>query len=154
LIGGAGVLVGNADLVVRDCVITGNRAAAKGGGISNAYAPGTGNVTLIRSTVSRNVAADSGGGLYVAGDAIREGSTLTVSSSRVRRNLASDSGGGIYADTATLTNSTVSGNSAGMAGGGIYTLLTASLTSSTVSGNFGVSGGGINAGTLTVTKST
>src|SRR5262245_50781767 len=67
--GGGGILVGNADLVVRDCVVTDNRTALVGGGISNAYAPGTGKVTLVRSTVSRNVAANEGGGLFVVGGA-------------------------------------------------------------------------------------
>ena len=47
-------------------MITDNQTALDGGGISNAYAPGTGNVTLIRTTVIRNVAGADGGGLYVA----------------------------------------------------------------------------------------
>ena len=60
---GGGIRVGNADLVVRDCVVTGNRASAAGGGISNGAAPGTGNVTLVRTTVARNVAGTNGGGI-------------------------------------------------------------------------------------------
>ena len=39
---GGGIRVGNADLVVRDCVVTGNRASGNGGGISNATRPGRG----------------------------------------------------------------------------------------------------------------
>jgi predicted outer membrane repeat protein len=150
-IGGGGILVGNADLIVKNCVITDNRTAFKGGGITNAYAPGTGNVTLIRTTVSRNVADSSGGGLYVAPDAGGQGSTLTVKSSRVRDNLAT-TGGGIFAGTVTLTNSTVSGN-LGVAAGGIFAG-TATLTDSTVRDNFGSSGGGIAANTVTLTNST
>ena len=39
---GGGIRVGNADLIVRDCAITGNKATLTGGGISNAAAAGTG----------------------------------------------------------------------------------------------------------------
>ena len=80
---GGGIQVGNADLVVRDCVVTGNRASQTGGGISNAAMPGTGNVTLVRTTVGRNVAGSIGGGLFVDG-----ASALTVKDSTVRRNIA------------------------------------------------------------------
>src|SRR5262245_59561922 len=149
--GGGGILVGNADLVVRDCVVTDNRTALVGGGISNAYAPGTGNVTLLRSTVSRNVAANEGGGLFVVGGAGGQ-STLTIKSSTVRRNLSSRLGGGIFADTVTLANSTVSRN-IGTAGGGIAAT-TAILTGSTVRGNAAQNtGGGIFANTATLTNS-
>ena len=112
---GGGIRVGNADLVVRDCVVTGNRASGTGGGISNGAVPGTGNVTLVRTTVARNVAGTVGGGISVAGISV-----LTVKDSTVRRNIADSDGGGIFANTATLTNSTVSGNTAGGIGGGIY----------------------------------
>ena len=141
---GGGIRVGNADLVVRDCVVTGNRASRTGGGISNGTAPGTGNVTLVRTTVGRNVAGTTGGGISATGSSV-----LTVKDSTVRRNVAASVGGGIYADTATLTNCTVSGNSAGSGGGGIYAG-TATLTNCTVSGNSaGSGGGGIAAGTAT-----
>ena len=53
---GGGVRVGNADLVVRDCVVAGNRASGTGGGVSNIGLPGTGNITVVRTTVARNVA--------------------------------------------------------------------------------------------------
>jgi len=146
---GGGIRVGNADLVIRDCVISGNRASFSGGAVSNAAAPATGNVTMVRSTVARNVAGgDIGGGLAVAL------SSLTVKDSKVRRNTASHDGGGIFAGTMTLTNSIVSGNSAGGSAGGIAAG-TATLTNSTVSGNKAASvGGGISAITATLTNST
>jgi predicted outer membrane repeat protein len=150
---GGGIRVGNANLVVQDCVVAGNTASVNGGGLSNASAPGTGNVTLVRTTVGRNVAGGAGGGLCVEG----QGSTLTVSASRVRRNIAGGSGGGILATTATLTNSTVSGNSATGGNGGGISADTATLTNSTVSGNSGGAGGaggGIYADTATLTNST
>jgi hypothetical protein len=154
---GGGILVGNADLVVRDCIVTGNRTVGIGAGISNAAFPGTGNVKLVRSLVSRNVSGADGGGIFMAGDSV-----LTVTDSTVRRNIAAGDGGGIFAGeaagvsagTATLTNSTVSGNSAGNIGGGI-SAFTATLTRSTVSGNAaGDFGGGIAAFTATLTGST
>ena len=81
---GGGVENANADLVVRDATVSGNRASQRGGGISNGTILLTGNITLVRSTVSRNVAGGAGGGLSV----FSQGSVLTVSSSTVRRNIA------------------------------------------------------------------
>jgi predicted outer membrane repeat protein len=154
---GGGILVGNADLLVRDCVVAGNATSGDGGGISNAQAPGTGNVTLQHSTVSRNTAGGNGGGLYFGVNAQGQGGTLTVSGSTVRRNLAGSEGGGIVADTVTLTGSTVTGNRAGSYGGGIEGD-TVVLTGSTVSGNtvltVGGEGGGVYAFTVTLTGST
>src|SRR5262245_54912160 len=176
---GGGIVVGNADLTLRGCVVTGNTASGNGAGISNALNPGTGNLTVIRTTVSRNVAGNAGGILW-AGDAQGGGSNLSLSNSRVRRNLAGSMGGGLSAGRLTLTNTAVSGNSAGIGGGGIIALTTtltrsivsgntaardgggilsitvATLIDSTVSGNStGTDGGGIHAlGTVTLTSST
>jgi predicted outer membrane repeat protein len=146
---GGGVQVGNANLVVRDAAVTGSRASLTGGGVSNGAAPGTGNVTLVRTTVGRNLAGTEGGGLSV-----RSPSVLTLKDSTVRRNVAGGSGGGILAFAATLTNSTVSGNAADNGGGIAAT--TATLTNSTVNGNSArlLSGGGIAAPTANLTNST
>src|SRR5262245_57510987 len=63
---GGGILVGgNANLIVRDSVVTGNTASVYGGGLSNASDFGMSNFKLIRSTVSRNVAGDFGGGIQM-----------------------------------------------------------------------------------------
>jgi len=147
---GGGIRVGNADLVVRDCAVTGNRAEI-GGGLSNFSDPGTSNFKLVRTTVSRNVAGQGGGGVYLVG-----GGALTLLQSTVRRNLAGSNGGGINATTVTLTRSTVSGNAAVSGfGGGIEAGGTVTLTSSTVSGNSaGSAGGGIDADSVTLTSST
>ncbi len=147
---GGGILVGNADLTVRDTIISGNRASQSGGGISNGAATGTGNVTLVRTTISRNVAGTSGGGVFSANN------VLTVQDSTVRRNLTTDSGGGISATTANLTNCTISGNAANN-GGGISAGTAVTLTNCTVSGNSaGSRGGGIDAfiATATLIRST
>src|SRR5205814_415690 len=125
-----------------------------GAGISNALNPGTGNLTLVGSTVSRNVVRGDGGGIFWVGDAQDRGSNLGLSNSRVRRNTARQ-GGGIRATTATLTNSTVSGNSAITGNGGGIRATTARLTNSTVSGNTaGGDGGGILAAGMTLLNDT
>ena len=77
--GGGGIRFGNANLVVRDSVVTGNRTSGDGGGISNAGHGGTGNVTLVNSTISRNVAFE-GGGLVVLSDIFGKGSFLNARS--------------------------------------------------------------------------
>ena len=168
--GGGAVRVIDADLVVRDCVVTGNRATESGGGIGGSSAE---NVTLVRTTVARNVAGEEGGGLAVGGAAV-----LTLTGSTVRRNVAGTFAGGISAGTVnltgsavngniartgsggidaatamTLTDCTVSGNTGGGGGGGFFAQ-TATVTRCTVSGNAATFGGGIDAGTVTLTNST
>src|SRR5262245_31958883 len=147
---GGGIRVGNANLVVRDCAVCGNRASLTGGGISNGPVGGTGIVRLVRTTVARNAAGGFGGGLCFIG-----ASTLIVQDSTVRRNANVAGGGGILASTASLTNCTVSGNTSGNSSGGGIDAGTANLTNCTVSGNTaGSSGGGISAGTANLTNCT
>ncbi len=151
--GGGGIRVGNADLMVQDCVVTGNRTSGSGGGISNAALPGTGNVTLVRSTIDHNVAA-TGGGLSVQANGQNQGSVLNVSGSTIQHNIAFD-GGGINAVVANLTNSTVSGNSTIVNGGGIHAG-TLTLLNVTVTDNSARTGGGVflgNGGTSSVRNS-
>jgi hypothetical protein len=157
---GGGIQVGNefssgrTDLVVRDCIVSGNRATQTGGGISNVALTGSGDVTLVGTTVSRNVAGEEGGGIDAAGTG-GPGSLLTITSSTVRQNLSGRFGGGIRATTVNLTSSTVSGNSAGNGGAGVFAP-TVKVTNSTINGNSTTGGGGagIEAGTLTLTNST
>jgi CSLREA domain-containing protein len=152
--GGGGIRVGNADLMLQGCVVTGNRTAGDGGGISNAALPGTGNVTLVRSVVARNVAGGQGGGLSIRADSQGQGSVLNVGGSTIHSNIATV-GGGILAFQVNLAGSTVSGNSATANDGGGIDATTANLASCAVSGNHaGRDGGGIEARTATLTRST
>jgi len=147
---GGGIAVGNADLVVRDCAVTANQAALTGGGISNVIALGTGNVTLVRTTLARNVAGTEGGGAAVGG----AGTVLTVKQSTVRRNVATTGGGGINTREANVIQSTFIRNVAGQGGGGLFATK-ATVTQSTLSGNTsGFNGGGISAGVATLTGCT
>src|SRR5262249_43738855 len=107
--GGGGIRVGDADLLVQACAVTADRTSRAGGGISSDTLAGTGNIPLVRSTVSSNFARQDGGGLLVRDDGQGKGSVLTVSGSTIRRNSA-ENGGGISAFNVKLTNSTVSGN--------------------------------------------
>lgn len=145
---GGGIRVGFADLIVQSGALIGNQAALTGGGISNASAPGTGIVILRQTTVGRNVAGSTGGGVEVVG-----GSLLGIDRGRVLRNGAAD-GGGIFADAVTLTDSVVLGNTATNDGGGVRAT-SATLDHSTLRGNdAGASGGGIWATAATITGST
>jgi hypothetical protein len=145
---GGGIQFGNANVVVRDSTVVGNRASLTGGGISDGVSPGTGDAKLVRATVARNVAGNGGGGMRVVGLS----SLLTVTSSMVRRNLA-EFGGGIVAGRAVLTNSTVHGNAADTIGGGIDAG-EVTMTGCTVSNNSSDFGGGINSGPATLTECT
>lgn len=146
---GGGIKAANANLVVRDAAVTGNRATSVGGGIG--CTTGTPEVKVVRTVVARNTALGVGGGILTP-----LGSILTVRDSTVRRNIATASGGGINVPTAILTNSTVSGNRAGVQGGGIWAGSAVTLTNSTVSGNTASDvGGGIHSNeSVTLTNST
>jgi CSLREA domain-containing protein len=150
---GGGTRVGNADLVVRDSAVNGNRASVSGGGISNGFTPNSGDLKLVRTTVARNVAGLGAGGLALFGSGF-----LTIADSAIRRNVAgSAGGGGIVTSNASLSNSTISDNFSGHDGGGIVAN-NATLTNCTITGNRAVGGGfggGIRAGTsVTLTNCT
>jgi len=148
---GGGIQVANADLVVRDSAIVGNRASLTGGGIVGLV--GSPTVKLVGTTVARNVVEFDGGGVHAI--------TAKLTDCTIRRNVVTlGIGGGVLASTATLTNCRVNGNAAGTGGGGIRAT-TLKLTNSTVSGNSASGssgtagiGGGIWADTATLTNCT
>jgi hypothetical protein len=140
-----------------------------GGGIFNA-----GTMSITNSTVSGNVAWNSGAGIHNAA-----GATLTINDSMITANSSQQDaggnrkGGGVYnAGTLTMINCTVlsnfapGGNAGGLQsgfgqGGGIYnaTSATATVANTAISGNSvggvrSLSGGGIhNSGNLALTNS-
>ncbi len=148
---GGGVRVGNADLVLQDCVVSGNHASGFGGGISNDTLRGTGDVTLVRTTVEHNVAL-FGGGVSVLGNTQDQGSAFKATASTILRNLATDDGGGVLADQATMNGCTITGNTAFEGNAGV-TGANATLTNCVVSGNHAVDfGGGVSADNSTLTN--
>jgi hypothetical protein len=151
---GGGVRVGNAELMVRDCVVVGNRAAGSGGGISNFGRPGTGNVTLIAALVSRNVARGIGGDVCVVGSG-GTGSRLTVTATTIQGNISGSTGGRILATALAMSGSTVLDNTALVGAAGGIDAGTVTVSGSTVRGNSVIDdGGGIHAGIVVANNST
>lgn len=93
---GGGISVSpGVDLVVNNCVVSGNSTYGNGGGISVAH----GRLTVIDSVISRNTAyAISASGAYSGGGGLRIAgcpSDLTVMNSVIEQNMSDYRGGGI-----------------------------------------------------------
>jgi predicted outer membrane repeat protein len=146
---GGGIIDNSGNVTVIDSTVSRNVSNGNGGGIDL----GGGNLYLTGSVVRRNLAAGDGGGIYDTGTGT---GTVTLTDSTVSDNQSSTSGGGIYAGTVNLKGSTVDDNSARTDGGGIDATGTATLTNnSTVSDNSaGHFGGGIDASSANLTRST
>lgn len=147
---GAGIFVTGAAVTIVDCVITGNDASSRGGGI---YADGyldPASLTLQSCTVSNNAAsslsAGRGGAVYGYFAA------LTFGGCTISGNFARLAGGGVYCyySPAAFTNCSISGNSAassnGGSGGGVFSYGNAvdqlTLTNCSIIGNSAKDGGG------------
>ena len=119
--GGALHLTGAVNAVITGCTVTGNTAAAEGGGLWN----GSAIMTITSSAITGNTAdgdgADQGGGgIYNLSGTVNI-SAETVISNNVASGTAG-SGGGILNDAGgqlTLSNVTLNANTANRAGGGI-----------------------------------
>ena len=139
----AGAIVADG-LSLDNVTITRSQGAFNGGAL---YAEG--NVTIVDSTFTDNVASADGGVLYAWNGA----RTVSISNSVFDGNLAGFSGGAIVAATLTITGSTFIDNDAGY--GGAISATTVAVTNSTfTNNNASGSGGAIWATTATVTNST
>src|SRR5581483_2946769 len=114
-----------------------------GGGI---YGDGTSNTTLVKTTVTDNLAAFRGGGIHTDGK-------LTVKKSLVQNNIALNAhgyysyGGGIHnTGKVTIADSTIQYNSALTYGGGITNFGSLTVKNSTLSTNSAFYGGGLSNG--------
>jgi hypothetical protein len=158
---GVGAGIRNAeDLILADSTVTGNVTSSRtffrytyvydGGGIWN-----SGDLTIVRSTISNNSASQDGGGIANTGMLTITDSSITGNVARALQGYRSIGfgGGGIFCtsySTVTVTNSTISGNSTLRGGGGMLaegSAATVLLASSTISGNSAGSGGGIRSST-------
>ena len=135
-------------LALNNVTITRTTGAYNGGAM---YAEG--DVSIVDSTFTGNIANADGGVLYAwNGD-----STVTISNSVFDDNragaVAGGGGGAILGTTVTVANSVFTGNSSSY-GGAIYATETATVTNSTFTDNFAFAGGAIDANiTATVTNS-
>ena len=138
----AGAIVSDG-LSLDSVTITRTTGAYNGGAL---YAEG--NVTIVDSTFTGNIAIADGGVLY----AWNSDRTVSISNSVFDGNTAY-TGGAIAAATISVTNSTFTGNTAAYYGGAINAT-TATVSSSTFTDNSAVVGGAISTDTATVTNST
>ena len=121
---GGGVYCASSNVVVSNCILTGNAAALEGGGAFSG--------SLFACSLMTN-SARRGGGVANA----------TLTGCTVMGNSGSDAGGGAY--KATLTNCTLTGNLSGNGGG----LSEGTMVNCSVTSNLGLSsGGGVVNGTL------
>jgi predicted outer membrane repeat protein len=148
-VGGA---IGQGDtgsLELHDTTVSGNTAAADGGGIYVGFlgtSSGSPAVTIVGCTLNDNMAS-RGGALF------RNGGTVTIANSTFSHNTASNagtSGGAIHAagGAVTMSNATVALNVGGGQGGGIYGAAT--LGNTILAGNTAPTGPDCN-GTITST---
>jgi predicted outer membrane repeat protein len=165
-----GTIVSNNDALASS---TTDGQGGSGGGISNA---GTGLMKIVRSTISENFAAGSGGGFddengfgtldveqslfinntaILDGGAIHEGGTSTlIKSSEIKGNSSGGVGGGIFADGTTLTlqASTIADNTSAGGGGGIEMRTSgtgtraSTITNSTIARNKALFNADVNGG--------
>ncbi|OCQ90466.1 hypothetical protein BCD64_27735 [Nostoc sp. MBR 210] len=114
------------------------------------YNSASGNLTVIRSTITGNSNPDGAANGTIVNDG-----TITIISSTISDNLAGLGGGILNNGTAFVINTTINNNIAGI-GGGINNSGTLTVVNSTISGNQSYSGGGgiYNSGTLNVSNST
>ena len=140
----AGAIVADG-LSLDNVTITRTTGAYNGGAL---YAEG--NVTIVDSTFTDNIAIADGGVLYAwNGDR-----TVSISNSVFDGNTAGFTGGAILATNVTVTGSTFTDNSASV-GGAIFATTTATVSNSTFTNNDAVGGGAIaTEGDVNVTNST
>lgn len=129
--GGGGLdLVGES--TIEDCNITDNKAEySTGGGGGLILASNNKSCIIKKSVISKNIAGENGGGIYI------NGGTLSLESgAAIRENTAETDGGGIYIRNGSLnleSGAAIRENTAKKDGGAIY----ASCEHSTITVNIG-----------------
>ena len=148
--GGALHVTGDGDVRIFDSNINNNTAATEGGGLWN----GTGPMSVLRSTISGNVASgadadDGGGGIFNLGGRVGIDPSTTISNNVA--DGAAGSGGGVLSvgGSVSILGATLSGNVASRAGGGIEIAGTTTglrLAGTTLTGN--IAGSDATSGTV------
>ena len=143
---GRGVYVGHGTFTLSGSgSISGNNASDGAGVAVISKDKVKGTFVMSGGEISGNIAASSGGGVYVhAVDGSKVYPTFTMSGGEIKGNTGNkNGGGGVYVDTNctfTMENATISGNFAKgdwAYGGGVHVAKNANftMTSSTISGN-------------------
>ena len=134
--GSASGIYNSGTLTISKSIITGNAAFYQGGGIYNDMHS---MLTIIRSTISGNVASD-GGGIY------NFYATLRINNSTVSENRATSYVGGIFDEhgTTTIYNTTISENSQKYDGVILNRDGMETLNNTTIRGNHNRFGGSIS----------
>ena len=174
---GGGIFTNCRAVTVNGSTITDNTCTNMGGGL---YAYSYTSLTIMDSSISRNISSGNGGGVWfdADGDTNRALQVLTIKGSSIDGNTSNGSGGGIYTLAKTVTigasetrtdsegkaiQSSVSNNTAKTNGGGIYqsrnvTGSSLTITNCNIDGNTANNtntgtdqgGGGIYAGVRTL----
>lgn len=140
--GGGVHITGPGDMDITGGMVTGNTAAAEGGGLWNGGGLMTvTNVMIYGNTAMGNSGDQGGGGVFNAGG------TIEVMTSTISNNMSTDmsNGGGLHNDASgmvSLTLSTISGNSTSNNGGGIANNGTLMIEASTIADNSAMMMGG------------
>src|SRR5581483_9568259 len=126
--GEGGAIYSNESLTLKNCTLSGNKAALSGGAvIVQAYGSSTTTVNILNCVISGNSAVLDGGGLSI--DANK---SVVISGCTVTGNTAARHNGGIYAGIKstgagstistgiTISKDLIAGNTAVSYGGGIY----------------------------------
>ena len=114
--------------MIRECVIKGNTAFSKGGGIYRA------NGIIQNNTIKDNTAI-WGAGLHLCYG--------TIQDNLIMGNSA-DYGGGMYSCNGTILNNTIADNAADKDGGGISSCSYSTIQNNAITGNMADYGGGIS----------
>jgi hypothetical protein len=126
---GGGINGNDCLAMIRDCVIKGNTAISKGGGIYRA------NGIIQNNTIKDNTAIWGGGLHFCYG---------TIQDNTITGNSASGGGAGIYSCDGTIQNNTIAKNTADKDGGGISYCSYSTIQNNAITGNMADYGGGIS----------
>jgi hypothetical protein len=109
---GGGVACEDGTCTLTEVVLTKNKAVENDGGALEVFPAGT--ATLLRVTMSKNSAGDTGGAMDSD-----NGVTVSITDSTVSGNKSKNEGGGLdpSVGTVTVTNTTISGNRSAKGGG-------------------------------------
>lgn len=132
------------EVTITRVLMEGNRAGDAPGNGGALHITGPGDVVVVESTISNNIAGAEGGGLWNSAAGSLEVIRSTIDNNSAAGTAAENGGGGLYNDGGFLTvvASTVSTNDAPTDGGGIKNVGTLQLYNVTIYENGSANGAG------------